>query len=110
MLVGKSYTRFTRLPHHLAADIHGINFAEKARESARHTAGPTADFEYLHIFRIAPVADIRQVVQYLFFQGDLAGLEELLIRPLCLAGHHVMACIFPCPAVPIAAHSDELSG
>ena len=57
-----------------------------------------------------PLADVGKVVEDLLFHGDLAGLEELLVRPLVLAGHHVMAGIFARPAIPIAAHADELSG
>ena len=84
MGVGRSADRFARLAHHLAADIHRINFTEKARESARHPPCAAADFKHSHLLGIAALADVGKVVENLFFQRDLAGLEELLVRPLVL--------------------------
>ena len=80
--LGNPAHRLARLPHHFAADIHRVDLAEEARESAGHPAGAAADFEHPHLLRIAALADIRQVVEDLFLHGDLAGLEELLVGPL----------------------------
>src|ERR1019366_4587926 len=98
------------LPHHFAADIHRPDFTEITGESPRHPARATADFEHPHVPGIPSLTNVVEVVENLLLHGDLPGLEEFLVRPLVLPGHHVMAGIFPRPAIPIAAHLDELPG
>ena len=106
----KAGHRLARLPHHLPADIHCPDFTEITGEGPCHPARATADLQHPHVLRIPSLADILQVVENLLLHGDLPGLEEFLVRPLVLPGHHVMAGIFPRPAIPIAAHLDELPG
>src|SRR4051794_34447224 len=58
MRVWKSGNRLACLAHHLAADIHRVDFAEETGERARHPPGAATDFQHAHIFRLASLADV----------------------------------------------------
>ena len=69
----------TRLPHHLAADIHRPDFPEKARECPRHPPGATADLQHAHArLRLEQLGHRRDHVR---LTDRLAGLDrQCLVR------------------------------
>ena len=105
--VWKRLKALARQPHHFAADIHCMNFAEDARKRARNSARAAPDLENPHGLGIAPLADIDHVVENVPRHGLLAGSVELIVGPGFLTSRNVILGVLARPRVPIVAHLIE---
>src|SRR6478736_769176 len=94
--------RGTRLSHHLAADIYGVNLSENVRKSTGKPARAASDLKHAHRGGIPALTDVRHVGQDLLSNITFSRCEEGFIGPVGAAGIHEMAGIFAGALIPIA--------
>ncbi len=106
--VGPAGQRAAGTVDHLAADVHGVDFAEHLGERPCDAARAAANLDHLHPPGVSTLADVVHVREDFFLHGLPAGEEELRVRPVLLAGSDIEAGILAGALVPIRLHLLEL--
>src|SRR5690348_6535343 len=87
--------RNARTCDHFSAYVHGMDLAKNVGQGAREASGAAADLEDAHLRRILALADVHQVAQDLFADGEFAGCKERLVGPIGAAGVDVITRVLP---------------